>query len=200
MTKEEFRDYVDFLRSQDAISYDVYSGLIDGIDALEEEPKIVPIAEIKFDDDMLHKIVEEAVKNIEIEPKWIPVSEGLPEPYNDVYLTICANSSYYGFNKNFMKVKCGQYQPQDDKRDWLVDGVSYYFDNVIAWMPYRLPKPYKPHENCDTCKHKDDEWDSEPCDGCCGNHSGFEPQKISYTVEQELNNYTGNIEIIEKKY
>ena len=39
MTKEEFRDYVDFLRSQDEISYDVYSGLIDGIDTLEQEPK-----------------------------------------------------------------------------------------------------------------------------------------------------------------
>ena len=72
--------------------------------------------------------------------QWIPVSERLPEPYNDVLLTICANSAYYGFNINFMKVKCGQYQPQDDKRDWLVDGVGYYFDNVIAWMP--LPKPY----------------------------------------------------------
>ena len=38
MTKEGFRDYVDFLRSQDEISYDVYSGLIDGIDTLEQEP------------------------------------------------------------------------------------------------------------------------------------------------------------------
>lgn len=39
MTREEFRDYVDFLRSQDEISYDVYSGLIDAIDTLEQEPK-----------------------------------------------------------------------------------------------------------------------------------------------------------------
>ena len=38
MTREEFRDYVEFLRSQDEISYDVYSGLIDGIDVLEQEP------------------------------------------------------------------------------------------------------------------------------------------------------------------
>lgn len=38
MTKEALRDYVDFLRSQDEISYDVYSGLIDGIDTLEQEP------------------------------------------------------------------------------------------------------------------------------------------------------------------
>ena len=36
MTKEEFRDYVEILRSQDEISYDVYSGLIDGIDTLEQ--------------------------------------------------------------------------------------------------------------------------------------------------------------------
>lgn len=38
MTREEFRDYVDLLRSQDEISYDVYSGLIDGIDTLKQEP------------------------------------------------------------------------------------------------------------------------------------------------------------------
>lgn len=38
MTREEFRDYVEFLRSQNEISYDVYSGLIDGIDTLEQEP------------------------------------------------------------------------------------------------------------------------------------------------------------------
>lgn len=79
--------------------------------------------------------------------QWIPVNERLPEPYNDVLLTICANSAYYGFNKNFMKVKCGQYQPQDDKRDWFVDGVRYYFDNVIAWMPYQLPEPYRGETN-----------------------------------------------------
>ena len=36
MTREEFRDYVEILRSQDEISYDVYSGLIDGIDTLEQ--------------------------------------------------------------------------------------------------------------------------------------------------------------------
>ena len=35
---------------------------------------------------------------------------------------------------------------------------------------------YEPQENCDTCKHKEESWDSEHCDGCCGNHSGFETQ------------------------
>ena len=37
MTREEFRDYVESLHSQNEISYDVYSGLIDGIDTLELE-------------------------------------------------------------------------------------------------------------------------------------------------------------------
>ena len=49
MTVEEFRDYVESLRSQNEISYDTYSGLIDGIDTLEQEPR------------------------------WIPCNEGLPE-------------------------------------------------------------------------------------------------------------------------
>ena len=49
MTREEFRDYVDFLRSQNEISYDVYSGLIDGIDTLEQEPILDKIrAEIEL--------------------------------------------------------------------------------------------------------------------------------------------------------
>ena len=30
--------------------------------------------------------------------------------------------------------------------------------------------------------------------------TGVEPQEISYVVEQDLNEYTGNIERIEKKY
>lgn len=72
--------------------------------------------------------------------EWIPITKGLPEKNKDVLLTICLNSSYYGFNRNFAKVKCGQYKPQHDQRDWMVDEVRYYIDNVIAWMP--LPNPY----------------------------------------------------------
>ena len=45
MTREEFRNYVDFLRSQDEISYDVYSGLMDGIDTLEQESRWTPVSE-----------------------------------------------------------------------------------------------------------------------------------------------------------
>lgn len=78
MTREEFRDYVDFLRSQDEISYDVYSGLIDGIDTLEQEPN-----------------------NSENPNKWIPVSERLPEK-DEQYLVTTTNGDIarYVFNKN----------------------------------------------------------------------------------------------------
>jgi hypothetical protein len=34
------------------------------------------------------------------------------------------------------------------------------------------PKEYDP---CGTCKHNGKSWHEEPCDGCCGNHSGYEP-------------------------
>ena len=34
-------------------------------------------------------------------------------------------------------------------------------------------------EDCDTCKHKDEEWNSEHCNECCSYHSGFEPQERS---------------------
>ena len=78
------------------------------------------------------------------EPKWIPVSERLPKKDESVLLTICANSSLYGFNENFVKVMCGSYSPCEDERDWIVNEVRYYIGNVIAWMP--LPTPYDPQE------------------------------------------------------
>ena len=60
MTIEELRDYVDFLRSQDEISYDIYSGLIDGIDTLEQEP-FKPMVEIDLDYVIKQKYIERDV-------------------------------------------------------------------------------------------------------------------------------------------
>ena len=116
-------------------------------------------------------------------PEWIPISKGLPKPYNDVYLTICANSAYYGFNKNFMKVKCGQYQPQDDKRDWLVDGVRYYFDNVIAWMSYQVPEPYRADREEVSDEEEEDDCTDIYCENCRNNYNCIE-----YLEEQERMN------------
>lgn len=72
MTREEFRDYVDFLRSQDEISYDVYSALIDGIDTLEQEP----YDDAKYHEEHGEVIVDKAVwedakRALEQEPKTV---------------------------------------------------------------------------------------------------------------------------------
>ena len=53
------------------------------------------------------------------------------------------------------------------------------FDEMsdVEWQMFQVIDKYAEQEPyiCDTCKHKDAEWDTEPCDGCCGNHSGYEP-------------------------
>jgi hypothetical protein len=95
-----------------------------------------------------HRLVLDLLEQTE----WIPVGERLPKEDESVLLTICANSSVYGFNKNFVKVMYGSYSPCEDKRDWIVNGVRYYIDNVIAWMP--LPKPYDPQESEDNDKRE----------------------------------------------
>ena len=63
---------------------------IEKLSSVIPQPKIIPIAEIRFDDDELHKIVEEAINNIENEPKtghWIKVSDG----YGDnAYICECS--------------------------------------------------------------------------------------------------------------
>ena len=94
------------------------------------EPKIVPIAEVKIDDDMLHEIVEEAVKNIEIEPKWIPTNERLPEKDGEYLATV------YDTDENYKYMDIAE----------LEDGIWQYKDyiKVLAWMP--LPKRYEPQE------------------------------------------------------
>ena len=71
--------------------------------------------------------IEQAFKK---EPKWIPVSERLPEKY--IYTLWCASSGYVRsdyFNGEFW---------EDAKK------LGY---EVIAWMP--LPKPYEPQERSD---------------------------------------------------
>ena len=64
---------------------------------------------------------------------WIWCDEKLPEINEEVLLTICDNSSIYGYSKRFSHVRYGKYQPKSDKRDWFVDNVRYFFGNVIAY-------------------------------------------------------------------
>ena len=72
----------------------------------------------------------------------------------------------------------------NDKPWHLTISHSVMEKEILAWKDIGIvdevmqgAKMVEQQENCDTCKHKDDGWDSEHCDGCCGNHSGFEPQE-----------------------
>lgn len=118
------------------------------IEALQE-PKIVPIAEIKFDDEMLHEIVEEAVKNIEIEPKWIPCSEKLPEVHEsgNLFSGIFMQSDpvlVYGICEYEENAQFHVVTYCDDLNGntyWSTELDALTITGVIAWQP--LPQPYK---------------------------------------------------------
>ena len=112
------------------------------MDRLISEQEVLDVIASWFESTEQQRILQGRIKAIpSAEPKWILCSERLPQKDESVLLTICANSSLYGFNENFVKVMCGSYSPCEDERDWIVNEVRYYIDNVIAWMP--LPEPYK---------------------------------------------------------
>ena len=101
------------------------------IKALGQEPKI---------DENIHRDreqaymqgYEDASKKYRQEPKWIPVSERLPE------------------DKQAVLVWCPQYRniycAYLEKEQWWIFGafVQIVPNEVIAWMP--LPEPYEPQE------------------------------------------------------
>lgn len=39
-------------------------------------------------------------------------------------------------------------------------------------------------ERCKTCKHDSKPWYEEPCDSCCGAHSGYEPINLQPTCNK----------------
>lgn len=65
------------------------------------------------------------------EPRWIPVSERLPEEKD--YCLCCDKDGYMaiGYISKWSK-------------EWCFEDEEIYID-VIAWMP--LPKPYEPQES-----------------------------------------------------
>jgi len=72
-----------------------------------------------------------AIRALEQEPKWIPVSERLPDDEEDVL-----------FCDLFGDIMLG-YHPRDWKSTHFAERGSCEFQkNVAAWMP--LPKPYEP--------------------------------------------------------
>lgn len=95
--------------------------------------------------------MDNAIKRVLENHRWIPVSERLPEK-DGQYLVTTTNGDIarYVFNKNG-------------------NSLEYWRRCAIAWMP--LPEPYKvePQESdhkCHTCKH----YTSGEHDGSCGSY------------------------------
>lgn len=99
--------------------------------------------------------IESAIKALEQEPKWIPVSEGLPEDLEAVNITWVNHNpeSYYMDIKDKPFTATGHYCKgrwywySSTCQDYLkeygrcdVDEIDTDIE-VAAWMP--LPKPYK---------------------------------------------------------
>lgn len=67
---------------------------------------------------------------LEQEPKWIPVSERLPEKNVWVLVTVKQSDKHY---QEIMR--------RNKYIEAWADGIDNYTDEIIAWMP--LPEPYK---------------------------------------------------------
>ena len=69
---------------------------------------------------------EMAIKALEAEPHWTPVTERLPEKGNTSYLTT---------------LDYGEYGMAVGQRFFFGDNIGWNDEAVIAWMP--LPEPFK---------------------------------------------------------
>ena len=86
-------------------------------------------------------VIKEAIKHIESEPEWIPVSERLPEQHDSIFVgKKWHKESDYVLVTVEMKGKkeVSTANTHDDK--WGFFGI-YPDAKVTAWMP--LPEPYK---------------------------------------------------------
>jgi hypothetical protein len=90
----------------------------------------------------MNNALDMAIKALEQEPKWIPISERLPES-SGVYIVsrwfsdgeesaILTDANYYD--------GCGEWY-NDNRINW---GRELVTKKIVAWMP--LPDPYKEEE------------------------------------------------------
>ncbi len=115
-----------------------------------------------------------AIKALEQEPKWIPVSERLPElnkpllvtAYHRVcYAHMISESGNYGYPVFRL------HEIKDSDRAWVQETIShepYSKGRIDAWMYIDIPEPYKAESDhkCHTCKH----YLSGEYDGSCDSY------------------------------
>lgn len=84
----------------------------------------------------IRDFVIDEMPTVDAEPKWIPVSERLPEPLETVLVTFTWKGGRYVTTDRY------RYMSTFNNPIYWLD-TSQYMDTqkVVAWMP--LPKPYE---------------------------------------------------------
>jgi len=84
----------------------------------------------KYKMELLGMITAIEMRHDKLMPKWIPVTEALPEGKEMVLIT-----------NNKGHVRCGQYQGTFDDKNYRWWWKHNTLEEVIAWMP--LPEPWR---------------------------------------------------------
>ena len=104
----------------------------------EERDKAIRILQWLHNNNFLFRSTEEdvkfateyAIKALEQEPKWIPVSERLPE--KNVWVLVTVEQS---------GVRHQEIMRRNNFIDTWTDNIDNYNNEITAWMP--LPEPYR---------------------------------------------------------
>ena len=101
------------------------------IDALKISAPVMAVTQEEFNDYI--QTLNQVMDWLEQESKWIPVSERLPEHYQNIL-----------FSTKTDRVFEGRYFKDETEHQWYsFRDECFAWNNVVtAWMP--LPKPYEP--------------------------------------------------------
>lgn len=104
------------------------------LDLLKQIEKDIHVCSLEstFLDDAKSCAIHSAIEELEQEPKWIPVSERLPEDGTWNLFTDGKNISVERYKSDAID-------------HFYPNGRWFSLEEVIAWMP--LPKPYEPQES-----------------------------------------------------